>query len=144
MDHAALEVRDVPGYGRGMFATCTIRAGEVLWAEDPEDPRYHAREIAEWPADVQTFFLRWSYQIDDEWFAGPRGPEDLVDSDYMNHSCDPNAWWVDQSTISARRDIAPGEQVTFDYATSENRPEYGFECRCGATACPVLVASSRV
>lgn len=139
MDHPAIEVRVVPGLGQGMFATRTILAGEILWAEDPEDPRYHVREISAWPPDEQAFFLRWSYQIDDEWFAGPRRPDEVVDSDHMNHGCDPNAWWDDQRTISARRDILPGEQITFDYVTSESRPEYVFACQCGAETCRTVV-----
>jgi SET domain-containing protein len=36
---------------------------------------------------------------------------------YGNHSCDPNLWHADVVTITARRDIAAGEELTIDYAT---------------------------
>jgi hypothetical protein len=135
MDHESLVVRAIDGAFKGMFATRPISTGEILWAEDEEDPRYHRQEIAAWPAEHQTFFLRWSYQIDDDWFAGPRAPDEVVDSDHMNHSCDPNAWWDGQRAITARRAITVGEQVTFDYATSDTRSEFSFPCACGTSLC---------
>ena len=139
VDHEAIEVRAIGPRFHGVFATRAIEEGAVLWAEDADDPRYHREEIATWPADMQAFFLRWSYQIDDDWFAGPRTLDEVVDSDYMNHSCDPNAWWAGQRTIVARRAIAAGEQITFDYATSESRPDYAFPCRCGTACCRGIV-----
>jgi hypothetical protein len=60
---------------------------------------------------------------------------------WFNHSCEPNsevcsrwdteantmrAWWV------ARRDIEPGEEITYDYAFAAEVAE---PCRCGATGC---------
>lgn len=135
MDHEGIEARAIGRQFHGLFATRAIDEGEILWAEDADDPRYHRQEIAAWPAGWQTFFLRWSYQIDDDWFAGPRSADEVVDSDYMNHSCDPNCWWDGQSKITARRTIAAGEQVTFDYATSESRAEFGFACICGTALC---------
>jgi hypothetical protein len=35
---------------------------------------------------------------------------------YLNHSCDPNVWMIDEVTLAARRDIAKGEEVVADYA----------------------------
>src|SRR5262249_32692782 len=56
-------------------------------------------------------------------------------SNFMNHSCDPNAWFVDDETMTARRDIKAGEEVTYDYATSETRDSFYLECRCGSPLC---------
>jgi SET domain-containing protein len=64
-------------------------------------------------------------------------------SRWINHSCDPNC----TSTIEDRRiyieslrDIAPGEELTFDYQMiSQNRhtpaEKRRFPCRCGAPGC---------
>jgi uncharacterized protein len=139
MLHAALEVRSSPIQSKGLFARCAIAVGEVIWTKDPTDPRYRRSEIATWSAEQQAYFLRWSFQIDDDLFAGPRSPADLDDSDQMNHSCDPNCCWSDQSTMVARRAIASGEEVTFDYATSEARPEFSFSCSCGTALCRGLL-----
>ena len=55
-------------------------------------------------------------QIDDEhYIAFAKGHGQDAD-DFMNHSCDPNTWMEDEVTISARRDIQAGEEITADYA----------------------------
>jgi SET domain-containing protein len=35
----------------------------------------------------------------------------------------------------ARREIAAGEPITFDYATTERAIRFPFDCVCGAPAC---------
>ena len=39
----------------------------------------------------------------------------------MNHSCDPTCWFTDEDpeVMVACRDIQEGEEITYDYATSE-------------------------
>ncbi|MFO0962492.1 MAG: SET domain-containing protein-lysine N-methyltransferase [Phycisphaerales bacterium] len=55
---------------------------------------------------------------------------------YLNHSCDPNARVAAQERLLvARRAIAPGELVTFDYTTTELELAEPFACHCGAAAC---------
>jgi hypothetical protein len=54
----------------------------------------------------------------------------------FNHSCDSNLWLEDALTVIARRDIAPGEELTLDDALLSDDPEFSMgPCRCGATAC---------
>jgi uncharacterized protein len=55
--------------------------------------------------------------------------------DFINHSCDPNAGLRGQITIVAMRAIAPGEEVTIDYAMCDGTPYDEFDCRCGAASC---------
>jgi hypothetical protein len=57
------------------------------------------------------------------------------DNGYGNHSCDPNLWWTDAYTLSARRDIAPGEELTSDYGTSAGISSFVMACRCGTALC---------
>jgi hypothetical protein len=57
----------------------------------------------------------------------------------LNHSCDSNCWMEDEVAISARRDIAVGEEITVDSAMwndddSEEYTENG-ECTCGSDLC---------
>jgi hypothetical protein len=54
---------------------------------------------------------------------------------YGNHSCDPNLWHADAVTIVARRDIAPGEELTVDYATHTGVQEWTMVCTCGQPGC---------
>jgi SET domain-containing protein len=58
---------------------------------------------------------------------------------FGNHSCDPNLWWTDQYTLTARRDIAAGEEVTSDYSTSCADPQYVLRCHCETYRCRQMV-----
>lgn len=134
MLHPSIEVREGGIQGLGLFAIAPIPAGTILWRADPVPPRFHIDEINSWPAEKRARFLRHSTQVDTDWHAGFL--EGATDSgDYMNHSCDPTAWFEDPFTIAARRDIAPGEEITFDYAMSEIREDFGLNCGCGSTLC---------
>lgn len=62
---------------------------------------------------------------------------------YINHSCSPNCESVDEGGrifIEARRDIRPGEELTYDYQlqTEERitpRLRALFACNCGTARC---------
>ncbi|WP_203783676.1 SET domain-containing protein-lysine N-methyltransferase [Paractinoplanes rishiriensis] len=54
---------------------------------------------------------------------------------YGNHSCDPNLWWVGPYDLAARRDIAAGEELTNDYATSTAEPGFVLPCACDTPLC---------
>ena len=56
-------------------------------------------------------------------------------ADWVNHSCDPNAGLVGQIVLVALRDIKVGEEICFDYATSDGSPYDEFECGCGSRLC---------
>lgn len=47
-------------------------------------------------------------QIDEELWLGSRIDEPLSDDYFLNHSCDPNLWMLDEVTLVARRDIPLG------------------------------------
>jgi hypothetical protein len=52
-----------------------------------------------------------------------------------NHSCDPNLWMADAVTLSARRDIRQGEEMTVDYAMFTASSSWSMPCRCGSAPC---------
>jgi len=59
---------------------------------------------------------------------------------YTNHSCDANlAIDVPRRVIVARRLIAAGEELCFDYHTTEWDMNEPFICRCAAQQCVGLV-----
>jgi hypothetical protein len=52
------------------------------------------------------------------------------------HSCDPNAYFKDQRPwLYARKDIAAGDEVTFDYLDTEPVISHPFFCKCGSPNC---------
>jgi SET domain-containing protein len=55
---------------------------------------------------------------------------------FLNHSCDPNGS-IDASdrTFRALRSIAAGEEITFNYLTTEAKLAAPFVCSCGAANC---------
>ena len=64
---------------------------------------------------------------------------------WFNHSCEPNSevhskWDHEQDTMrawwTAKRDIAVGEEITYDYAFAAEVAE---ECHCGAPTCRGLI-----
>jgi hypothetical protein len=77
---------------------------------------------------------RFALQIDvDQYLVTPlRG---IGVADLVNHACDPTALLAGADTLVARRDLEPGDEVTYDYATSDANPYFGFACRCGAPQC---------
>ena len=58
----------------------------------------------------------------------------------VNHSCEPNAGFSGQISLVAMRDIAPGEEITYDYVmtdveTDGEDPWIPEECTCGSQNC---------
>lgn len=56
---------------------------------------------------------------------------------HVNHSCDPNAYELYEGEsifIVARREIAAGEEITFDYNVNTSGGN-SWPCRCGAARC---------
>lgn len=60
---------------------------------------------------------------------------------FLNHSCDPSAW-IDYEQegpyLVARRDIAPGEEVTCDYSLNVTGGD-SWPCHCGSSRCRQVV-----
>jgi uncharacterized protein len=56
---------------------------------------------------------------------------------FINHSCDPNCETHEQKGrvwIKAIRDIAPGEEITYDYCLYDGDDDEAI-CNCGAPSC---------
>lgn len=123
-------------HGRGLTATADIRAGEVIWRMEAPFVPHDEGEIRTWSAERQARFFRLSVQIGNTTHAGSLG-DDLHDDPFVftNHSCDPNTWWT-KGMLVAMRAICAGEEISFDYATSEIRPDFNIaSCHCGAQRC---------
>jgi uncharacterized protein len=57
---------------------------------------------------------------------------------YINHSCDPNCESVEvggRIWIKSIRNIAPGEEITYDYCLYDSSPDDEALCNCGAAKC---------
>lgn len=121
-----LEVRDTGAKGRGIFALEPIRAGELIAAWGGTVVPAALMHL------VSTELTKLSVQIEDDLYLVEDRPGPGV---YINHSCDPNAGIAGSHLLVAMRDIAPGEEVCFDYAMTDGSPYDEFECACGAANC---------
>jgi len=116
--------------GRGLIAQGLIKAGEIISTVPPEAPRTPLAEVLSWPMEEQDAFLIHSYQLSETECVSEQD-----EAQYMNHSCDPNVWWLDDETMIARRDIRAGEEITYDYSTTELAVPMDMACRCGSPLC---------
>ena len=147
-ERTLFEVRSSPVHGLGGFALRRIPSGTRIaeyvgerLTDDEVDARYANRE-----GDLGHTFL---FRIDDNAYvdASLQGNE----SRFINHSCDPNCESdvVDGHVyITAIRDIAPGEELTYDYALEgedESAPDGKdpYACRCGSPQCRGTMLESR-
>lgn len=55
---------------------------------------------------------------------------------YLNHRCEPNGYInTTERSFRALRDIAPGEEITFNYLTTESEMAMPFDCNCCSPNC---------
>ncbi|MBC8098453.1 MAG: SET domain-containing protein, partial [Armatimonadetes bacterium] len=117
-------------HGTGLRTTGLIKAGEVVSRLDEDRVKYTVKDVLTWSPEAQADLLHFAYQMREDLIVVEIAPER-----YMNHSCDANTWWSDDDTMIARRDIQAGEEITYDYATTEVTVPYAFDCLCGSNIC---------
>ena len=122
-------VRPSPIHGRGLFAVEALARGEVVCVKGGHVfDRRRLEELTQrlGPAEIQ---------IGEDLFIGPvREDERDGSMIFSNHSCEPNIAVRGEITFVALRDIAAGEELTHDWATTDD-DGYEMECRCGAPSC---------
>jgi uncharacterized protein len=122
-------VQSSPIHGRGLFAIGEFQPGEIVCVKGGYVfTGAILREIAPTlgPAEIQ---------IADDLFIGPRRSEEREGGMiFSNHSCDPNIGVQGQIVFVALRQIASGEELTHDWATTDD-DDYTLTCRCAAPAC---------
>jgi hypothetical protein len=133
----AVEVRENSDIeGSGLFAIRPIPAGELIFQFDDSKPPVHLYELVNWQRKKRAEFFNFANQIGrDEWSFRQGNIK------FMNHSCDPNAWWNSYGTLTARSDIKQGDEVTYDYSTTDITLTYSMQCRCGSTSCRGVVTN---
>ena len=122
-------VRASPIHGRGLFAVGEFQPGEIVCVKGGYIfDRAALGEIAPalGPAEIQ---------IAEGLFIGPRHAEEREGAMiFSNHSCDPNIGVHGQIVFVALRRIVSGEELTHDWATTDD-DDYTLTCRCAAPAC---------
>jgi SET domain-containing protein len=133
------EIRASPIQGQGAFATRAIPAGTRL-VEYAGERLTPAEADARYPDDGDrhhTFLFAIDAVVVVD--AAVNGNE----ARFLNHSCDPNCDVIVEDGrlwIETIRDVAPGEELAYDYAfVLEERhtpaAKRRYPCHCGAPTC---------
>jgi uridine kinase len=133
--HPSVEVGSSPISGVGLFARTRLSTGTVVC-------RLGGHLVT--TASLNDLLARSSSYVDTITIGPDRHlvlPPDTP-TGKGNHSCDPNLWWSGPYTLAARRDIAPGEELTNDYATSTQSDGFAMACACGTALCRGTVTGS--
>ncbi len=104
------------GRGAGLVALAAYRRGSLM-------ARFSG--VIRHGIALHTLQISDRVHLYDPWFLG-----------MLLHSCSPNVQLDMQAfEMWAARDIAAGEWLTMDYASTEDRLFRQFPCQCGAAAC---------
>lgn len=124
--------------GIGVFADQPFAAGELVavWG----GVIYTAAEIAEL-GKLFPHFHSHPFEVAEGFFMGSTSNTAIDAAERFNHSCDPNIGIKGQIIVLARRPIEAGEELTFDYETTDIAPD-PFDCRCGTANCRQSVDGS--
>jgi len=122
-------VKDSPIHGRGLFAREPIAKGEVVAITGG----YVFDLVA--LGEVETRVGPAEIPVAEGLFIGPIAESEREGGMiFTNHSCDPNIGIEGQIVFTALRDIAAGEELTHDWATTDD-DTYEMACNCGAANC---------
>jgi SET domain-containing protein len=125
----SLMIRSSSLHGAGVYTSTPIAKGTRIL--EYSGPRITAKQADRLYADGDVTYL-----------FGMDGGKTIIDgfgmAAFVNHSCDPNCETdqIDRRIwIIALRDIAGGEELTYDYNIYDSEPGDPASCHCGAPAC---------
>jgi uncharacterized protein len=136
----ALAIRRSGIHGRGVYARIPIPEGMRI-VEYRGERITTAEAEARYPDDETVPYHTFLFAIDDDLVVDAAHGGNTAR--WINHSCDPNCEVVLEDGrlyIEAIRDIAPGEELAYDYnfilpVRHTPRMKKRFPCACGAAHC---------
>jgi uncharacterized protein len=128
-------------HGHGVFALQNIEKGERIAILGGDIMTID--EIDSLPVELQDYPM----QIEERFVIGSRTNKEAEDTDFFNHSCDPNAGIRGQIFLVAMRPIAKGEEITFDYAMTVSESAgsdivFEMKCECGSPRCRGMITEN--
>ncbi len=131
-----LEIKDTGKYGKGVFAVMDIKKDETLIVMGGQILNTEQENLG------GEFAANHNMDISEDFSFCPvkDGDLDSMPQFIVNHSCEPNAGFVEQCFMSAIRDIKKGEEIVYDYAfvmwsSDESLVHFEMECKCGSSSC---------
>ncbi len=119
--------------GRGLFAAAPIPARTVVSRLGGR--LLSAAELRAMIADPGSSFVDSIVVEDDVHLVLPTG----TPNHFANHSCEPKMGWADEYTLVTLADVAAGQELTDDYATSTADPDFVLYCHCETYRCRQVI-----
>ena len=128
-----VEALPSPISGLGLFATSEIAEGEVV-------SRLGGRIVSdsalrELIASAGDEYVDSVSVFEDANLVLPAGTANHCG----NHSCEPTLWWVDPFSLAARARVPAGAELTVDYGTLTDDPQFRMDCACRTPGCRGVV-----
>ncbi len=120
-------------HGKGLFAIEPIAKGDIVCVKGGYI--LNRQTLGGMP----TWYRVAEVPIAEHLFIGPFHEEEREGGMiFSNHSCEPNIGVQGQIIFVAMRDIQVGEELTHDWATTDDE-EYEMACNCDAVTCRKII-----
>jgi SET domain-containing protein len=124
-----LIIRSSAIHAAGCYTTTAIRKGERV-------AEYTGRRLTKDEADAlyKNSSITYLFGLGD----GSVVIDGHCTAMFINHSCDPNCESIEEDGhiwITAIRNVAPGEEITYDYCLYDSVDGDEALCNCGAAKC---------
>jgi uncharacterized protein len=126
-------IGDAGTCGLGIFAAKAFAQGQVILGDEDGD-YYHTAYTYAQIAAMGLDLAQHCFQVDHDRYLLPHGSID----DLINHACEPTTGirlTRRGYRLLALRDIAVGQQLTYDYSTYITNPRERLQCCCGSPRC---------
>jgi hypothetical protein len=135
-----LILKKTPKYGSGVFSTSKIKKGEIMAIFGGYI--MSRREELALPTEINDNGIF----VSDGMVMGVKKKHEVELASFFNHSCNPNAGFKGQIFLVAMRDVAKGEEITFDYAMvlskSKGTKLYRMNCLCNSKSCRKIITDN--
>jgi len=131
-----LELRDKDPYSKAVYATGDIGKGEIVCIFVGDI--LTEKELKQLPQGLQKASLQLAPKIYQIGSKNPDNKKGFDAAEFFRHSCDANLYLTGNNILIAARDIKPGEELCYDYGTSDtqgNPDTEGFKCECHSPNC---------
>jgi SET domain-containing protein len=121
--------------GKGVFAADAFEEGEMvaIWGG-----KIYSSDEIETLSRVFPHFQTHTVSVCPGYYLGTENLFEFDDAEFFNHSCEANIGIKGQIILVARKTIKAGEELTFDYDTTEILAE-PFHCFCGKRTCRGII-----
>jgi D-alanine-D-alanine ligase len=131
------EVKDAGDKGKGLFAKEQIPKGTIISFECQDCIRISKQDFESiLTSNEKSLILRYAYRKADGPYLLPC--DEII---YLNHSCNANILNSEKGFDIVVKDIARGEEATYDYRSFFFHDSNEFECICGEDNCCKTVRS---